>query len=663
MGPKLIHSSNPSRLSKRLALNGLVLICLLIATGPTPRAADQAVQAPVLKWQHGGCYASWCETGWYASPAVADLDNDGAVEVIGGLYTIFILDGADGSTRREIDTAGSRVWPGVVVADLDGDGDWEIVTAQGGGYLNLLDHNGDGVWSRQPAGNELRGLSVYDLDDDGSLEIIVTGAVYGKTNTWVYEHDGTLRPGWPQLNNDSGYAYGVFNDNAAVADLDGDGVGEIVVPSDVHYICAYEPDGSQIPAHSMYEGKGWGQVGIWESPEVELRGWGQCNGVRAESYRTNFAHGPAAIADLDGDGSVEVVATGNVYDCSVGHPPGKYNGVYVFNADRGRFDGSGYDWSNPPVDTGAPLSEDYDKIENNQPNPALADLDGDGHKEILYASYDGRVHAFWLDRTEHHNWPYSVHTGGAYRFASEPVVADLDSDGYAEVIFGSWAEKGSHQTGKLHVLDYQGTPLHEVDLPAAYGSPDWNGALAAPTLANIDADADLEVVLTTAHSGFVAYDLPGTANAQVLWSTGRGNYQRTGSLLHGSLQDSRVSLSPLSPGPGDSLNYTIELINPGPALDGARVTDTLPVELGYLGNLWASSGSYDDADGVITWWGSVPGGAPITITFGVSLNVQITIPYAIPNTVLIDDGLGNLWSKDATVIANPHTTYLPVVHK
>ena len=82
-----------------------------------------------------------------------------------------------------------------------------------------------------------------------------------------------------------------------------------------------------------------------------------------------------------------------------------------------------------------------------------------------------------------------------------------------------------------------GNPLHEVDLPAAYGSPDWNGALPAPTLANIDADADLEVVLNTAHSGFVAYDLPGTASARVLWGTGRGSYQRTGvPLMQGTLQ-------------------------------------------------------------------------------------------------------------------------------
>lgn len=87
---------------------------------------------PTIKWQRGGCYSSWCETGWYSSPAVADLDGDGKPEVIGGLYTVFIVNGEDGSLQRAVDTSGSRVWPGVVVADINADGDLEIVTAQGG---------------------------------------------------------------------------------------------------------------------------------------------------------------------------------------------------------------------------------------------------------------------------------------------------------------------------------------------------------------------------------------------------------------------------------------------------------------------------------------------------------------------------------------------------
>lgn len=503
-----------------------------------------AIQAPTLKWQKGGCYSSWCETGWYSSAAAADLDGDGRAEVIGSAYSIFVLDGATGRLEWQVasghdrdepgaDSVG-RTWPGIVVADVDADGALEIVTAHGGGYISVYDQNGYFApgWPQQPTGGlELRGLSVSDLDGDGNLEIIVTGAVYDQVNIWVYEHDGSLRSGWPQLGNDSGYAYGVFNANAAAGDLDGDGAGELVVPSDVHYICAYEANGEQIPAHAMYAGKGWGRVGVWESLEVELRGWGTCDvsDGRAERFRPNFAHTPAVIADLDGNGQAEVVVTGNVYDCGYGSYPSQYMGVYIFNADRSRFNASGFDWRTPPVDSGPPLSEDYDQIENAQPNPVTADLDGDGLLEILYASYDGRLHAFWLDKSEHGNWPYTVNdpAEGFYRFASEPAVADLNDDGRAEVIFASWAEKGTGATGRLHILDYLGNPLQEVDLPPAF-SGDWNGALAAPTLANIDGDPDLEVVLNTAHSGLVAYDLPGTAQARILWGTGRGNYWRNG---------------------------------------------------------------------------------------------------------------------------------------
>ena len=649
--------------SQRLIALALLISVSLLPTAagelPASRAAGAAYDAPVLEWQHGGCYSSWCETGWYSSPAVTDLDGDGTMEVIAGAYSIFILNGEDGTDHQPgINPPGDRVWPGVVVADIDDNGDLEFITAHGQGYLNVFDHEGNIVWTRRPVTNELRGLSVYDLDEDGTMEIVVTAARGSRTNTWVYEHDGTLRAGWPQLSNDSGYAWGVFNDNAAIGDLDDDGMGEIVVPSDVHYICAYEANGVQIPAHAMYDGKAWGKVGIWEDLDVELRGWGHCDGVRAESYRTNFADGPAVIADVNGDGAMEVVATGNVYDCYAGYPPSRYVGVYIFNADRSRFNTGGYDWRTTPIDTGAPLSEDYNTIESAQPNPALADLDGDGELEIIYASYDGRVHAFWLDQS---GWTYSVYTGGPYRFASEPVVADLDNDGFAEVIFASWVRKGSYQTGKLHILDYQGNKVYEVDLPAAFGSPDWNGALAAPTLANIDSDADLEVVLNTAHSGVVAYELPGTANARVLWGTGRGNYQRTGSILQGSLRPSQVSVQPTLVGPGDTLSYTIRLENSGPALPAVSVTSTLPAEVTYLGDLWASSGSYGEASGVITWTGTVAAGVPVTITYSATVDGGLTDPTAIVNPVLLDDGLGNVDERSAVAIANGLAAYLPIV--
>ncbi len=491
-------------------------------------AQPQSIQAPVLKWSQGGC-DGWCETGWYSSPAVADLDGDGAPEVIGAAYSIFILDGATGVEEKQIDPTGDRQWPSLVVADLERDGDLEIITAHGGGYVHVFDHNGNPVWSRQPTpGNELRTLAVADLERDGDLEIIVAST--RSENQWfVYEHNGSVRAGWPKLPDSSpGYASGCYNENVAAGDFDQDGRAEIIGPNDTHYLTAYQDNGAQIPANPIYgANKFWSQVGVHVDHSVDLRGYAICG----SEHRPNFAASAPIIVDVNNDGLREAVVVGNVYNCQ-GNYRSLYEMVYLLNADRTRWNGNGFDWTVLPTPDGssAPLSEDWHIIESSQPNPVAADLDNDGYKEILFPSYDGRMHAYWLDKSEHGNWPYSVYSPieGKMRFATEPVIADLNRDGYAEVIFASWVEKNSALTGKLHILDYLGNVVHELDLPAAVGSPNWNGALAAPTLDNIDSDPDFELVLNTAHSGLVAYDLPGSSEARVLWATGRGDYLRSG---------------------------------------------------------------------------------------------------------------------------------------
>jgi hypothetical protein len=64
---------------------------------------------------------------------------------------------------------------------------------------------------------------------------------------------------------------------------------------------------------------------------------------------------------------------------------------------------------------------------------------------------------------------------------------------------------------------------------------------------------------------------------------------------------------------------------------------------------------------VITWTGAVQAGAPVTITFGVTLNASLTPPAVVVNTAVIDDGAGHTWQRQVGVIAGGTAIYLPRV--
>jgi len=137
---------NRANLSQMKLVSLVVMSILLVsatASVEKPAIARPSFSAPILKWQLGGCYNSWCETGWYSSPATADLDGDGQVEVIASTYSIFVLNGSTGELEWQMSSGHDRsepeapnvgrTWPGIVIVDLDNDGEDEIVTAHSGG--------------------------------------------------------------------------------------------------------------------------------------------------------------------------------------------------------------------------------------------------------------------------------------------------------------------------------------------------------------------------------------------------------------------------------------------------------------------------------------------------------------------------------------------------
>ncbi len=497
--------------------------------------AHAAVQAPVLKWAYGGCFTSWCQTGWYSSPAVVDIDGDGTLDVVSGSYDIVALKGTDGTLLWRGASA-DRVWPGIAIGDLNHDGRPAIVVGRSGPSVTVYNLDGSvrSGWPVTPfAGGEVRSLALADLDRDGKLAVVVGDAASVSSNQInAIAPNGAIRAGWPaRRTSDPGYGAGMYNENLAIADMDGDGYPEIYAPTDTHYVTTLDRSGNEIRANAMYGtssggsgAKFWAEVGVNVDQAADLRGYTNCDTER----RPNFASSAPAIADVDGDRVPELVLPGNVYDCSTDPYTDLYYDVWLLKSDRTRWAASGYDWTVIPAQgaSGAPLSEDYNVIQNIAANAVVADLDRDGRQEILLPSYDGKLHAWWLDKTEHGAWPFVI-PGSGFHFASEPVVADLDGDGSPEVLFTSWGENDNGEAGRLYVLDAQGHQLFAVDLPAPRDGT-WSGGLAAPTLADIDGDGELEAVIQTVDAGVVVYDLPGTREARTLWPTGRGSFLRAG---------------------------------------------------------------------------------------------------------------------------------------
>src|SRR5439155_10462142 len=75
-------------------------VTMTAAKSVTATFSVAVVSAPVLKWQYGGCLPGpYCQTAWYSSPAVADLDGDGQPDVIWGAGDVVALRGDNGSLK------------------------------------------------------------------------------------------------------------------------------------------------------------------------------------------------------------------------------------------------------------------------------------------------------------------------------------------------------------------------------------------------------------------------------------------------------------------------------------------------------------------------------------------------------------------------------------
>jgi hypothetical protein len=326
-----------------------------------------------------------------------DINQDGVNEIIWANFKVFAFDGKTGNVIWSFFAGYDRSNPGkynpigtdtnVAVADINQDGFGEIITAHTNGLLCAYDRNGNFLpgFPLKPAGrtDPIESLSVFDLDNDGYDEIIIGWANPKNLNVCVIGHDGAVKAGWPQyVPNPNANALGIFGQNIAVGDINNDGFGELVVPSEV---CAYYHDGRPLPINKqVYKTpwmSTWPDVVNYENYDHEKLGW------FLDGYFYMCTDYPAAIADVNGDGSSEIIIMGGVYTCPGENPTDDdYDPIYatpfIYNLDRTRFNNGTYNWESHLPKSGKPLTNSWKIAALKRANPVLVDIDGDGKNDF-----------------------------------------------------------------------------------------------------------------------------------------------------------------------------------------------------------------------------------------------------------------------------------------
>jgi hypothetical protein len=421
-----------------------------------------------------------------SAPAVADLDNDGKLEIV-------VTTGGDIGNHRN---------GGVLVYRFKKDTPhWEFtlvpgwpqpkLDAVGGGNGNgFPDGCWDGIWSTPALG---------DLDGDGDLEIVFEGF---DRRIHAYHHDGQVVNGWPiyRYNGDALLRGGWSS--PALGDIDHDGLPEVIVGTDSPM---WGGEGSPNPTYDN------GTVWAINGDSSNVPGWP----VRiAQTVQSSVA-----LGDINNDGNLEIiVGTGTGYSGSNGYK------VYAFQSNGTALP----NW--PRSTTG-----------NVTGSPALADLDNDGKLDVIVGcGTEGdpytnppctKLYAWRADGSNLPGFPmvptYNNPGGGTpIGLPYGPVVADYTGDGMLDILVLSRFSWG------LSTVKANGQDITDPALRAE------QSLYSTPLVDDIDGDGYLEIVVAGPNASY-------TNAAVLIWQTTEDtNRERPWPMFHRNML--RDGLYPIS---------------------------------------------------------------------------------------------------------------------
>jgi len=423
----------------------------------------------IFEWEGNECNGQPCELSGDLASTVSDINNDGLKEIVfmmppnklfaidykGDLLPGFPVDMPYGGGQEILDHVSS-------VGDINNNGYEEIVLiARTSGFASLVyayDYQGNLVdgWPAEAGGYMKNAPVIADVTNDGRPEIIVNS--FGSIR--VFDKDGNLLGGWPQDIPESMFFLDehIYYSTPALGNLDNDADFEIIALGSynkVGTIYAFNSDGSTV--------EGW---------PATIKGW---------------LHSSPAIGDVNSDGSNEVV---------VGVHSGDF-GIYVFDHTGTLLQGQGgVSW---------PQLQDVDIY----PSSALGDLDANGDLEIVVASASN-IYVF-----DHNGFFRSITNTGK----QGPIIADVNSDGYADFILRST------DLNEIKAWDRVGNLISDFLYNTGLGE-------TSPIVEDLDNDGVLEMISSSTNeiskkSSLYVWELDALAN-NLEWPQFHHDAQHTG---------------------------------------------------------------------------------------------------------------------------------------
>jgi len=377
----------------------------------------------------------------------ADIDNDGDLDIISSSnINDFVawqenIDGA--GNFGPLQYIGSNIDGaiGINVEDIDSDGDNDVFfAAKNDNYFGFFENlNAQGSFSSARIVSDKvslpTGIKIADVDNDGNLDVMCIAAKSAKIS-WYKNEDGMGNFGNQNIIvEDVDYIEKITS-----ADLDGDGDLDLISASNNDYASG----NSLIAWFENMDGHG---------------NFGKPKGIDYPNHAVYIR-----AADVDGDNDIDLIAGT--------HSPNIKKIVWYENLDGlGNF---------------GPVNDISNSVVNILTALEVADIDGDNDIDILFRSSSSFG---WMENTDglgnfnvQHDLPSFA---GTY---SDTFPADLDNDGDIDIL--SLRFSGTGQATWLKNLDGMGNFSDEILIYQLAG-----GSVRLLNAVDMDMDGDMDVVI------------------------------------------------------------------------------------------------------------------------------------------------------------------------